>query len=179
MVQKHLNRDPSIVHLHGHFAHSPTSVTMFAAHLAGLPFSFTAHAKDIYTSNADQLREKIAKASFVATCTKYNEAYLQQLSSPAALGIHCIYHGIDLSLFNNTEIRTEAETPYQLLTVARITEKKGLPTVYQALALLKERKIPFRHTLIGDGDDRNKILKLIQDLQLESHCSWARDNDTQ
>ena len=54
-----------VTHLHAHFAHSPTSVAMFTSHLTGLPFSFTAHAKDIYTSDPNQLREKIERARFV------------------------------------------------------------------------------------------------------------------
>ena len=49
LCNNHLLNDTTIAHLHGHFAHSPTSVTMFASLLSGKPFSFTAHAKDIYT----------------------------------------------------------------------------------------------------------------------------------
>jgi hypothetical protein len=64
-------------HLHAHFAHSPTSVALFAHKLCGLPFSFSAHAKDIYTSDQGQLREKIALANFVVTCTEYNRRFLQ------------------------------------------------------------------------------------------------------
>ena len=48
-----------VTHLHAHFAHSPTSVALFTSRLTGLPFSFTAHAKDIYTSDPRQLGEKI------------------------------------------------------------------------------------------------------------------------
>ena len=171
LVQKHLYKDPSIVHLHGHFAHSPTSVTMFAAHLSGLPFSFTAHAKDIYTSHAEQLREKIAKATFVATCTEHNKHFLENLSDNTT-PVHCIYHGINLSLFNNNAPRSMAQSPYQLFTVARLTEKKGLPTVYQALKVLADKDIAFHHILIGDGDDREEILRLIEELGLASHCTW-------
>jgi len=40
----------NIVHFQAHFAHSPTSVAMFSSLLSGVPFSFFAHAKDIYTS---------------------------------------------------------------------------------------------------------------------------------
>jgi len=56
--------------------------------------------------------------------------------------------------------------PYKIITVARITEKKGLETVYWALAILRERGIDFRHTLIGEGDDREKIQGLIKALDL-------------
>jgi glycosyltransferase involved in cell wall biosynthesis len=167
-----LLREPSIVHLHGHFAHSPTSVTMFSAELSGLPFSFSAHAKDIYTSDADQLREKIERAVFVATCTNHNKEYLESLRSGASTPIDCLYHGIDLSLFTNDAVRTVPRQPYKLLSVARINEKKGLPTVYQALRKLADRGVDYRHVLIGDGDDRDKILALIKTLGLQDHCTW-------
>jgi len=171
LAEKHLARNPSIIHLHGHFAHSPTSVTMFAAHLSGLPFSFTAHAKDIYTSNPDQLREKIAQAMFVITCTRHNQDFLESIRGGGTTPIHCIYHGIDIALFNNRQ-KKKQQPPYQLLTVARITEKKGLPTIYRALKILADRQIPFHHRLIGDGDDREQILNLVKKLGLENHCSW-------
>ncbi|NNK14575.1 MAG: glycosyltransferase [Desulfofustis sp.] len=172
MTEKFLCKDPSICHLHGHFAHSPTSVTMFAAILSGLSFSFTAHAKDIYTSHPEQLREKLEQAVFVATCTRQNKAYLDDLKTGVGARIHCIYHGIDLDLFQNDDHRAAISPPYRLLTVARIIEKKGLPTVYQALRRLVDKGIDFEHTLIGDGDDRESVLRLIEELGLSSHCRW-------
>lgn len=171
LTQTHLSKDPSICQLHGHFAHSPTSVTMFASLLSGLPFSFTAHAKDIYTSHPDQLREKLARALFVTTCTRHNAEFLKKLS-PDDSRIHCNYHGIDIRLFNNSSYRFTARPPYSLLTVARIIKKKGLPTVYHALRKLADRGIDFTHELIGDGDDRDEILALISELKLENRCRW-------
>lgn len=170
LSNKHLLKDKTITHIHGHFAHSPTSVTMFAALLSDLPFSFTAHAKDIYTSNPDQLREKIRLARFVVTCTDYNRRYLENLVTDKTTPIHCIYHGIDLNLFAPKTNHTQCIAPYKLFTIARMTEKKGLPTIYNALHLLKEKKISFKHTLIGDGDDRIKIEQLITDLNLNDCC---------
>ncbi len=172
MTEKFLLREPEISHLHGHFAHSPTSVTMFASILSGLPFSFTAHAKDIYTSNPAQLKEKIDKARFVATCTKHNLKYLGDLAGEVTTPIHCVYHGIDLDLFQQTEKKHTATNPYKLFTVARMTEKKGLPTLYRALAKLRDRGVVFEHNLIGDGDDRDKILALIEELELKDQCKW-------
>ncbi|MEN8200403.1 MAG: glycosyltransferase family 4 protein [Thermodesulfobacteriota bacterium] len=172
LTRKHLLDDLSLTHLHGHFAHSPTSVTMFAALLSGRSFSFTAHAKDIYTSHPKQLREKIRMASFVITCTDYNRRYLEEIGEGLDTPIHCIYHGIDLKLFSPTSDHTQCAPPYKLLTVARLTEKKGLPTLYKALRILADKKIPFTHTLIGDGDDREKILQMIIDLKLDHCCHW-------
>jgi glycosyltransferase involved in cell wall biosynthesis len=162
-----------VVHLHAHFAHSPTSVAMFTSRLSGLPFSFTAHAKDIYTSNPQQLSEKIALAEKVVTCTEYNRRYLLDLAGDSAPGIYRVYHGIDTALFSDEgRSDTTASAPYQLVTVARLVVKKGLPTVYRALERLKARGVVFRHTLIGDGEERQSILELIDQLALEGCCRW-------
>lgn len=170
MTNQHLDKDKSIAQLHGHFAHSPTSVTMFASLLSDIPFSFTAHAKDIYTSKKDKIRRKMAMAKFVVTCTSHNKAYLEELAGDCTTPVHCIYHGIDLNLFQQTIVRHETHNPYKILTVARMTEKKGLPTIYKALAGMKEKGIQFQHMLIGDGDDRPQIQNLISSLGLENYC---------
>jgi glycosyltransferase involved in cell wall biosynthesis len=163
---------PSL-HLHAHFAHSPASVAMFASILSGLPFSFTAHAKDIYTSDPRQLREKMALAKFVVTCTEYNRRYLKTLSDGAPRPIYRVYHGIDTELFSqDPDISAKANQPYHILTVARLIAKKGLPTVYQALKVLKDQGVVFKHTLIGDGDEREKVIDLIRDLGLSAHARW-------
>ena len=50
-------RDPGRpTHVHAHFAHDPALVGMLAATLAGLPFSFTGHARDLYQIPAEQPR---------------------------------------------------------------------------------------------------------------------------
>ena len=175
LVNAVLARQPEIGHLHAHFAHSPTSVTLFASVLSGLPFSFTAHAKDIYTQNPEQLREKIARARFVVTCTGYNKRHLEKLAGNGATPIHCVYHGIDIGLFSNDEAEKHPAParPSNLLTVARMTEKKGLPTIYRALRLLRDQGLDFHHTLIGDGDDREALVRLVAELELTDCCTLA------
>jgi glycosyltransferase involved in cell wall biosynthesis len=163
-----------VSHLHAHFAHSPTSVALFARQLGGIPFSFTAHAKDVYISHPEQLSEKISLACFVVTCTEYNKRHLMKLSGNEKTSIHRIYHGIDMDLFSGNLRNTSPKEPYQILTVARMIPKKGLPTVYRALQHLKNLAIPFHHTLIGDGEDCQKILSLIKGLGLNSTTTWLK-----
>jgi glycosyltransferase involved in cell wall biosynthesis len=172
LTNNQLLKDKNIVHLHGHFAHSPTSVTLFASLLSEIPFSFTAHAKDIYTSSKDKLKRKIERARFVTTCTSHNVEYLKKVAGNSSTPIFCMYHGIDIGLFQHQQHSVPPAPPYQLLTIARLTEKKGLPTLYRALKILHDRGVQFRHTLIGDGDDREKILKLISSLGIDKSCRW-------
>ncbi len=157
-----------VVHFHAHFAHSPTSVALFASILSGLRFSFFAHAKDIYTSDRRQLREKIDMASFVVTCTQYNKAYLLSLSAGLSTCVYCVYHGINPEyFFPPVDMRIPAP-PFQLLTVARMTPKKGIDVIYRSLALLKQRGVQFCHTLIGEGDDRLELERLRKTLGIEA-----------
>ena len=171
LVNKLLSQT-QVVHFHAHFAHSPASVAMFSSILSGLPFSFTAHAKDIYTSHKGQIKEKISLAKFVVTCTQYNKNYLKKIASGLKTPIYRVYHGIYLGLFSRQKAMDHVSPPYKILTIARIVEKKGLATVYKALFILKQKGVDFSHNLIGDGDDRNKIIALIKDLGLKDQCRW-------
>jgi glycosyltransferase involved in cell wall biosynthesis len=162
-----------VTHLHAHFAHSPTSVAMFTSQLTGLPFSFTAHAVDIYTSDPRQLREKIELSRFVVTCTEYNRRHLLEISDGHKTPIHRNYHGIDLGLFSNNSPKREGpDQPYRLLTIARLTAKKGLPTVLRAIKALTDKGLAINHVLIGDGAEREKILALVNHLGLTSVTRW-------
>ncbi|MCP5109688.1 MAG: hypothetical protein GY953_02510, partial [bacterium] len=70
--------EAGVEHLHAHFANDPAFVA-YLAHLAsGLPFSFTAHAKDIYAKapSQDSLRRVVDAASFAVTVTKHNQREL-------------------------------------------------------------------------------------------------------
>lgn len=143
-------------HLHAHFAHSPTSVAMFAGLISGAPVSFTGHAKDVWTQDPGRLAEKIGRAAFVVTCTQANVAYLKKLS-PNGTPVFGVYHGIDLSLFDGGGEHPAAGPPYRLLTVARLTAKKGLDTVLAALAVLAGQGIDFTYDLVGAGEDRQAL----------------------
>jgi glycosyltransferase involved in cell wall biosynthesis len=169
---RHLLPASGVAHLHAHFAHSPTSVAMFASKLSGLPFSFTAHAKDIYTSDPRQIREKMALASFVVTCTRYNKRHLAKLTQGVDTPVHCVYHGIDLALFSGMGTRCSPEPPFRILTIARLTPKKGLPTVLKAVRLLKDQGVDVVHDLIGDGEDRDTILSCVDQLALGRTTRW-------
>lgn len=158
-------RDQPIIHVHAHFAHSPTSVAQYVSMLTDLPFSFTAHAKDIYTQLPDRLRDKLERAAFVVTCTQHNKAALETIAP--TVQVHCVYHGIELSRFSPPARPASAEPPYTILTVARFVEKKGLPTVLAALAMLKAQGLAFRYVLVGDGPQKAALLREIARLELE------------
>ncbi len=149
-----------IRHLHAHFAHGPAATAQFVSLLTGLPFSFTAHAKDIYTTPRERVAERIREARFVVTCTGHNHAYLAGLVDGAtARRIHRIYHGVDLRRFRLRDAADPdiARCPALILAVGRQVEKKGLAYLVEACALLRARGVPFRCQHVGDGPLKEKL----------------------
>src|SRR5207302_9378963 len=116
-----LFREP-LTHLHAHFAHDPTLVTMFTHYLTGIPYTFTAHAKDIFVKTPPELlRAEAQRAQAVVTCTEYNRRYLStQMGSASNSKLHRIYHGLDLSQFGFCWPRTFYSEPPVILSVARL-----------------------------------------------------------
>ncbi len=126
---------------YGHFIHTPTSVTRYAAIMRMLPFSISAHAKDIWTSPDWELTEKLNDAQWTVTCTKGGADHLAKLADKEG-AVQLVYHGLDLERFpapnRKPSIRNgEAKSAtVQFLSVGRAVEKKGLDTLLDALALL-------------------------------------------
>lgn len=162
-----------IHHLHAHFADEPASLAATVSRSTDIPFSFTAHAKDIYVPPPEALRRTINAALFVVTCTGYNWRYLDGLSSGNA-PIYHLYHGIDLRRFPPPipEQNPQGETAPIILSVGRFREKKGFPTLLQACRLLKHQGQDFRCHLIGYGPLQDRLVSLVRELGLRSQVEF-------
>ncbi|MDE2452963.1 MAG: glycosyltransferase, partial [Burkholderiales bacterium] len=146
-------RRQGIRHIHAHFANAPTSVAEFAHRMSGIPFSFTAHAKDIYLSRPSILRRNLHAAEFVATCTGYNAEYLRRIAPGLdAQRIHLVYHGIDLQNFHGSEApRPLAPGRARILAVGRLVPKKGHEDLIAACAELRRQGVDFECEIVGSG----------------------------
>jgi glycosyltransferase involved in cell wall biosynthesis len=155
-----------IRHLHAHFAHGPAATAQFVHALTGLPYSFTAHAKDIYTTPPALLAQRIRETCFVVTCTGYNADYLASLvDTSTATRIHRIYHGVDVRRFRL--LPPLAQDPPLILAVGRLVEKKGLSYLVEACALLRARGVSFRCLMVGAGPLKDQLRAQIASLGLE------------
>lgn len=81
--------------------------------------------------------------------------------------VHVIRMGIrtEKFIFNP---KSYLNNPIKLLSIARLTEKKGISIALQACQLLKKEKIPFHYTIIGDGPLRSKLELQVIELGLEN-----------
>ncbi|OLE25755.1 MAG: hypothetical protein AUI36_32430 [Cyanobacteria bacterium 13_1_40CM_2_61_4] len=154
-----------VAHFHAHFGHDPTTVAFFASWLSGIRYSFSAHAKDIYAQDRDWLREKIARAKFVVTCTEHNRAYLEQLGGASSRVFRC-YHGVQPAHFVPSR-KPLAGTSPRLLSVGRLVPKKGFGVLLDSLAILKQRGRSFGCTIVGGGPLGQSLRDQIAALGLE------------
>lgn len=147
-------RRGGIEHLHAHFISEPSGVAELANRLSAIPFSISAHAKDIYLSDSQSLRRKLSRAKFTVTCTCYNRLHLAEIA-PAAM-IFRMYHGIDLQRFSAAYLLPKAAPPL-VLSVGRLREKKGFVTLIKSCLALQLAGVAFRCEIVGYGDDREKL----------------------
>ncbi len=146
-----------VSHLHAHFGSDATTAALLAGRLACLPYSYTAHARDIYHAyvdpEADALmrRAKIAEAEFVVTVSDYNAEYLRNLAGPAsARKIHRLYNGIDLNRFHPAN--AGQQNGRTVLAVGRLVEKKGFGDLIEACRRLHDRgQFDFDVQIVGEG----------------------------
>jgi glycosyltransferase involved in cell wall biosynthesis len=156
-------RRKGIDHLHAHFAHSPAEVAHMA-HLAGGPsYSFTAHAKDLFTTPRVHIERRAQGARFVLTCTTAGGDYLRPTIRDAATSLHVLHHGTDLSRFNPSRRSPE---PGRILAIGRLVPKKGFADLIDALALLCQRGVAFRCDIFGSGPLRESLEKRASDAGL-------------
>lgn len=162
--------------LHAHFLHTPASVTRYASLLRGLPWTCSAHAKDIWTSADWELADKLASARWTVTCTKTGFEHLQSLAKGGS-PVHLSYHGLDLSRFasfdrvNSRRDGSRKDDPVILLSVGRAVEKKGYDILLHALALLPA-DLAWRFDHIGGGEQLPRLQALADRLGVAARVSW-------
>jgi colanic acid/amylovoran biosynthesis glycosyltransferase len=152
-----------INHLHAPWANGPATAAWVASHLTSIPFSFCAHAHDIYPPDG-ALREKLAAASFVRTISHANCRHLTNLVPEAAAKIVHIPCGEPLTVPPRKP--RDITPPFQLLALGRLVEKKGFPVLLAACRNLAEWGVDFRLTLAGDGPQRRHLQGLVQEYAL-------------
>jgi glycosyltransferase involved in cell wall biosynthesis len=164
-----------IAHLYAHFLHTPASVARYAAHMRGLGWSVSAHAKDIWTTPDWEKAEKLADAAWAVTCTGAGHAHLSALAPPRR--VELVHHGLAFD-DAGSPARPAIAGPIRLLTVGRAVPKKGYDDLLQALATLPAT-CDWRLAHIGGGPLLPDLKRRADELRLSERIDWrgARDED--
>lgn len=167
----------NIDQMYAHFLHTPASVTRYTALINNLPWSCSAHAKDIWTSQEWDLTEKLKELQWLATCTGANHQYLQSLSDDPKK-VHLVYHGLDFSRFNSFERSSrqhingqDPKQPVQIISVGRAVPKKGYDDILTALAKLP-KQLHWRFIHIGGGAILDDLIAQAEALGINDRIEW-------
>lgn len=160
--------------IYTHYLHTPCSASRYAAHLSGRNWSFSAHAKDIWTSPEWDLKTKINDAAWGVTCTRVNADYLKGLSDNPEK-VELLYHGLDFTGFPEPEdsvtARDGSKEPVRLVSVGRAVEKKGYDDLLAALSSLPA-ELNWQFTHIGGGELSDELKDKADELGLASKIDW-------
>jgi glycosyltransferase involved in cell wall biosynthesis len=162
--------------LHAHFIHTPASVAAYASLITGIPWTCSAHAKDIWTSPAWELAGKLSSTRWTVTCTCSGFEHLNRLGGRRS-HVHLSYHGLDLARFGpfdgDRSLRdgSRSDDPVRILSVGRAVEKKGYDVLLKALSRLPS-DLHWRFEHIGDGEHIKRLKVLAAELGISDRIDW-------
>ncbi|MBP2234410.1 glycosyltransferase involved in cell wall biosynthesis [Sinorhizobium kostiense] len=162
--------------LHAHFIHTPASVTAYASLMAGVPWTCSAHAKDIWTSSDWELSEKLGGARWTVTCTRTGFEHLSSLAEEKSR-VHLSYHGLDLDRFpvfegnHSKRDGSDPADPVRIVSVGRAVAKKGYDVLLKALSLLPAQ-LHWRFDHIGAGDLTKELRAMAGNLGIADRVRW-------
>ncbi|MBE0480632.1 MAG: glycosyltransferase family 4 protein [Dehalococcoidia bacterium] len=161
-------KEKSIQHLHAHFASKAATIARLASGMAGISYSVTAHAKDIFHEDIsfDEVQSNLAEAAYVITVSDFNVKYLREVYGIDGDKVRRIYNGLDLTRF---PYRTPKDRPPAIIAVGRLVEKKGFSDLVEACNLLSQRRIDYECLIIGAGPLESELQR-----QIEGACLQER-----
>ena len=152
-------------HMHAHFMTLPAQ-TAYLAHLfSDIPFSVTAHAKDIYqrTVNRTLFTEIASAAKAIVTVCQANRRHILRELADGPSRVEVIYNNVPL---NGIASDGGPRDPRLMFAVGRLVEKKGFDVLLDACRILRDQGVDFQCVLAGDGEQRERLLEQTERLGL-------------
>ena len=134
-------------HAHAHFAFGAASIALLYGRIAGVPASFTAHARDLYGGvPSGVLGRKVAAAEWAAAPSEHGARRLRECAPRGSVVVQ--RNGVDRE-------RVQAgrpESPPRIVAIGRLVEKKGFDVLARAAEQLDAVV-----EIVGDGPERARL----------------------
>jgi len=164
-----LMKDQGIDHIHAHFATHPALSAWIIHRMTGIPYSITVHAHDIFAHKA-MLGTKLKDAAFIAAISDFNRNYLsEKLGSRIRHKMYIVRCGITPGHYDRPIKAWRPSQRFELITTGSLQPYKGQKDLVKACALLRDTGLDFRCRIIGEGEERQALEKLIDSHQLDNH----------
>lgn len=140
----------------------------FVAKVIGASMAVSFRGYDLYLSPLKQ--PDIYKELFATSC-RYHVLSQEMRLDLTNQGVNSnqievIYPAIDVDFFRSEVDDIVFSYPIKFLSVTRLHWKKGLEYTLEALAHLKNEGIDFKYTIIGEGDQYERLVFAVHQLDL-------------
>jgi glycosyltransferase involved in cell wall biosynthesis len=179
LLWEHLDRR-RVDHVHAHHANVAADVAMIATRfrnrLGGgdATWSFTLHGpREFDDPERHNLALKAARADVVVAISDHARDRLRAIDASGEARIEVVHCGVDLRVYDGRPARRGPTAPLRLLTVARLERRKGIETLLGALARLAGGEPAIELTIVGDGPDRDRIVRRAAELGVDGAVTMA------
>lgn len=165
-------RDEACVHLHVHFAHVPCQIGMYASLLAGIPFTVTGHANDLF-ERGQLLAQKARRAKSFLTISQFNRDFLIGAGLPPEK-VAVVRCGVALRTHARRVRGSAGGDVFVIGSLARLVEKKGMDVLLRAVAcLVGDGRGEVQLQVAGLGPERSRLEELVDELGLSAHVLFV------
>ncbi len=162
--------------VHAGFANRPATAAMLLSRFSGVPFTFTAHAYDLYV-NFPYASEKLTKAGAVFTISNYNKHYLIKAHDCRPDKIAVLRVPFNKARCDSLSAKQREDR--LIVSVGRLHPTKGFAHALDAIDRLRRRYPYVRLVIVGDGPLTNELAHKVKELKLEANVTFLGTVDNE
>ena len=135
----------------------------------GIPAILTVHGTSITTNLNNFLLRRIEKFILTEICYSAQITVSQDFLEIENINkkVYYIPNGVNIPDFNRVKVQKFKRLT--LLFVGRLHPQKNLETLIQAVAILTKDSPDIQLLIVGDGNQKSQLKKLVQTLHLQNH----------
>ena len=153
--------------------------------IKNIPSFCLIHSKEINhekgTSSNKRVLLSLEKVKFIIANSRFTKTLAINVGLPEKK-IHIIHPGhdepvdIDKKFINETK-KIYGDSFPKIITVARLEKRKNHQNILMCIRNLKEKFPKIKYIIVGDGDEKKKLLSLVHELRLEKEVIFLNNID--
>jgi glycosyltransferase involved in cell wall biosynthesis len=156
-----LAKKKGVEHIHVHFGTNPAMVALLAKLLGGPTFSMMIHGPGEFDApELIHLPEKVAASEFVTAISSFAKSQVFRWSAPELWPkVHVVRCGVDAEFFQDAP--PPVPNVNRLINIGRLGRSKAQPLLIEAVVRLVKEGLSPEVIIIGDGDLRGRLERMI------------------
>ncbi|MFO7879139.1 MAG: glycosyltransferase [Bacteroidales bacterium] len=162
---------PDLVHVH---CAEAGAVALWIKKNYGIPYLVTEHLSRMYKANLPAYYTSVVKAVYEEAESRIavSSGFAEVLENHFNLPFRVIPNMVDCDFFSLKEKSTD-EKSINTIQVGGLNKNKNHGAVIRAVKMMLDKGYNLYHTIIGDGEERKTLEKLISDLKINDHVHLA------